>query len=116
MRQAFAQTNCAARAQIVERLASHYGESRQSIGLGANNQVMEVYASPETGTWTIVVTHPNGLSCLVASGRAYETLTETAGPAGELMYFTRILPGGSHRFDDFPSHLPEIRRWLAAVH
>lgn len=24
----------------------------------------------------------------------------------------RILPGGSHRFDDFPSHLPEIRRWI----
>ena len=74
--QAFAQPQCADRAQIVERLASHYGESRQSIGLGANNQVVEVFASIETGTWTILVTHPNGLSCLVASGQAYEALTE----------------------------------------
>lgn len=80
--QAFAQAQCAARAQIVERLASHYGESRRSIGLGANNQVVEVYASTETGTWTILVTHPNGLSCLVASGQAYEALTEAPVPGG----------------------------------
>jgi hypothetical protein len=82
--QAFAQSNCAARSQVVERLASHYGESRRSIGLGADNRVMEVFASTETGTWTIVVTHPNGLSCLVASGRAFETLSENGDPkAGE---------------------------------
>ena len=64
------------RNHVIERLAATYGETRQSIGLGANNQVIEVFASLKTGTWTITVTTPNGLTCLVASGQAYEALDE----------------------------------------
>ncbi len=79
---AFAQQrNCADRARVIERLATAYGESRQSIGLGANNSVIEVFASTDTGTWTITVTTPEGLTCLVASGQAFETLTEELKPA-----------------------------------
>lgn len=75
---AFAQNraNCAERDVVVTRLAEGYGESRQAIGLGSNNAVVEVFASDETGTWTITVTLPNGTTCLVASGQAYETLAE----------------------------------------
>ena len=68
--------NCAMRSHVIERLAAAYGETRQSIGLGANNQVVEVFASRETGTWTITVTNPNGLTCLIASGQAYEDVVE----------------------------------------
>lgn len=68
--------NCGPRDAVVERLAEGYGESRQSMGLGANNAVVEVFASEETGTWTITVTTPNGLTCLVASGQSFETLAE----------------------------------------
>ncbi|XDA97782.1 hypothetical protein AB1M95_16960 [Sulfitobacter sp. LCG007] len=68
--------NCAPREAVVDRLATGYGESRQSMGLGSNNAVVEVFASDETGTWTITVTTPNGLTCLVASGQSYETLAE----------------------------------------
>ena len=84
---AFAQQsrNCADRERVVERLSSAYGESRQSIGLGANNAVIEVFASLETGTWTITVTNTAGLTCLVASGQAFEAtpgeLLPTAGTA-----------------------------------
>lgn len=74
---ASAQQNCAPRAQVSERLAERYGETRQSIGLGANNAVVEVWASTETGTWTITVTMPNGITCLVASGQAFENLNES---------------------------------------
>jgi hypothetical protein len=70
--------NCAMRQHVIERLAAAYGETRQSIGLGANNQVVEVFASAETGTWTITVTTPNGLTCLVASGQAYEDVAKEA--------------------------------------
>ncbi|MEQ9261519.1 MAG: hypothetical protein RIG84_20715 [Roseovarius sp.] len=73
---ALAQQNCAPREMVVARLAERYGESRQSMGLGANNAVMEVFASEETGTWTITVTTVHGLTCLVASGQAYEGLAE----------------------------------------
>ncbi|MEP4198971.1 MAG: hypothetical protein ABJL99_25375 [Aliishimia sp.] len=68
--------NCAPRESVVERLAEKYGESRQSMGLGANNAVVEVFASSASGSWTITVTSPNGLTCLVASGQAFEELAE----------------------------------------
>jgi len=68
--------NCAPRQAVLDRLAVGYGETRQSVGLGANNQVVEVFASDATGTWTITVTLPDGLTCLVASGQAFEHLFE----------------------------------------
>ena len=75
--------NCAPRDVVVERLAEHYGETRQSFGLGGNNTVIEVFASTETGTWTITVTQANGVTCLVASGQSYEAVTEEAAKAGK---------------------------------
>ncbi len=81
---AFAQErkNCGARSALVDRLSSKYGESRQSIGMANKGRVIEVYASQVTGTWTITVTTPNGVMCLLASGQSYESLDEPAKPAG----------------------------------
>ena len=70
------QGTCGPRALIVERLATGYGESRQSIGLAPNNTVVETFASAETGSWTITVTNAAGMTCLVAAGQAYEYLAE----------------------------------------
>lgn len=70
---AFAQgASCATHDTVVKRLADGYGETRQSIGLAPNNSVVEVFASLETGTWTITVTNTSGITCLVASGQSYE--------------------------------------------
>ncbi len=70
---------CGARQAVVDRLANAYGETVQSMGLGSNNGIVEVYASPETGTWTITVTMPNGMTCLVASGQAFEDINTPQG-------------------------------------
>ncbi len=70
--------NCAGRDTVLTRLSETYGETRQSIAMAQNNQVVEVFASSETGTWTITVTMPNGLTCLVASGEAYERVAAIA--------------------------------------
>lgn len=68
--------NCADRDRIVERLATGYGETRQTVGIGSDNTLVEVFASLETGTWTIVVTRAGGPSCLVASGQAYQVMAD----------------------------------------
>ena len=68
--------NCAPRDKVLQRLAEKYGESRQSIGMGERGLVMETFASAESGSWTITVTTPAGLTCLVASGQSYEVLAE----------------------------------------
>lgn len=80
--QAIAQNNCAQRDKVVDRLASKYGESRQSVGLGANNTMIEVFASDETGTWTITATNARGITCLLASGQAFEALAEALPATG----------------------------------
>ncbi|MFQ5438641.1 MAG: hypothetical protein ACE5DK_07415 [Paracoccaceae bacterium] len=68
------QARCAERKVVVERLEQKYGETRRSLGIGRNNAVVEVFASDETRTWTILVSLPNGMSCLVASGESWEQL------------------------------------------
>lgn len=79
---ASAQQNCAPRAVVVDRLADAFGESRQAIGMARQGRVVEVFASLETGTWTITITLPSGVTCLVASGESYENLDEDLKPAG----------------------------------
>ncbi len=74
--------NCAPRPTVLERLADGYGETRQSIGLGAQGMVIEVFASRETGTWSITATMPNGMTCMVASGESFEALAEALPAKG----------------------------------
>ncbi len=68
--------NCAPREVVVQRLAEKYGESRQAIGIGQQGMVMETFASAESGSWTITVTMPTGMTCLMASGQSFEALAE----------------------------------------
>ena len=75
------ETGCAERGAIVERLARDYGESRQSIGLVGGRQVLEVFASEETGSWTILLTAPDGIACLVATGELFHRFDSV--PPGE---------------------------------
>ncbi|SFR40781.1 hypothetical protein [Litoreibacter janthinus] len=71
-----ARNMCAARDVVLEKLTQQYGETRRSMGLAANNGIVELHASGATGSWTITVTHPNGLTCLVAAGTSFETVDE----------------------------------------
>ena len=63
---------CAKRDKLVAELAKSHGETRQSVGLQRNNGVIETFANVETGSWTIIVSLPTGVSCLVAAGEAFQ--------------------------------------------
>lgn len=65
---------CAPYEQARAALADRYGEERQSYGVSQGNLV-EVYAS-DAGTWTILVTNAEGLSCIAASGAGYSETHE----------------------------------------
>ena len=81
------QTTCGLRATMVKRLAEKYFETQRSIGIASNNVVMEVFANTvsetSTGTWTIIVTTPQGLTCFVASGYGYEAVVEELPAKGD---------------------------------
>lgn len=74
---AFAAPNCAERAVVLNELATKYRETRRAVGLAANNTMMEMFASTDTGSWTLTVTSPDGTTCLVASGTGFEAVIET---------------------------------------
>ena len=67
---------CSDHDAMVRHLAEGWGESRQSMGLDAGNSMVELFVSPETGTWTMTVTRPGGPTCMIASGHAFEQLDE----------------------------------------
>lgn len=64
---------CGKRDEIVANLEAKYHESRRMVALSANNSVLEIFAA-EAGNWTIIVTPADGVSCLIASGEAFEEL------------------------------------------
>lgn len=68
---------CAPRAEIVGQLAAEYDEHRVGAGYGANT-VTEVFASP-AGTWTILITRPDGTFCAVAAGEGWMTEAPQTG-------------------------------------
>jgi hypothetical protein len=73
---AFAGANCAERSVVLNELASNYNESRRAMGMAGDAVMMEMFASTDTGTWTIIVTAPDGTTCLIASGNGYEAVAE----------------------------------------
>jgi hypothetical protein len=55
------------------------------MGLHQSDAVMEIYASEETGTWTILVTRPDGQACLIAAGRMWEAhMTPARAPGKDI--------------------------------
>ncbi len=68
-----AQTMCGQRGTDVASLEKTYSETPVSMGLASNGAVIEILASP-TGTFTIILTRPNGLSCVMAAGESWEDL------------------------------------------
>ena len=73
---------CAERTTIVERLAAEYGETRQAIGLASASQVVEIFASDETGSWTITVTRPDGTDLPDRGGPAFRGARRRADAGG----------------------------------
>lgn len=79
----FAAPQCGKRTLVLDQLGQKYGETRRGMGVAGNNTVMEMFASPTTGSWTIIVTMPDGMSCLVASGQGFETIAEELPASGD---------------------------------
>ena len=63
---------CAKRDQVIRKLEEKFGETLRSVGLHQTDGVVEIYSSEETGSWTILMTRPDGMSCLMASGQLWE--------------------------------------------
>ncbi len=70
---ASAQSICGERGDFIKHLGKRHQEAPTSMGLASNGKMVEVLTS-ETGTWTIIVTSPDGTACVVAAGEAWQSM------------------------------------------
>ena len=61
--------SCADRKGVVSKLSEKYKEDKKWVGMKDDEHVIELWASNETGTWTILVSDVKHKTCIVASGQ-----------------------------------------------
>lgn len=76
-----AQSKCGPREVFVAKLTDQYKETSKGVGLASPTQVVEFWVSEETGTFSVLLTYPNGMTCLIATGRNW---TDSAADSARL--------------------------------
>ena len=61
-------SQCAPRDMLVAELTAKYGELPSAGGLRSEQHMMEIWAAPDTGSWTALMTTAEGISCIMATG------------------------------------------------
>lgn len=59
---------------VVKALASTYAEAPRALGITADGAVLELFTTGDGETWTIMVTLPNGMSRVIATGEHWMVL------------------------------------------
>lgn len=73
-----AMSMCGDRNEVVGALASQFSETPMAVGQVDPNAVVEILVS-ESGSWTILATGTDGVSCIVSSGEGFESTTLVRG-------------------------------------
>lgn len=63
---------CSPRQDVLSQLSAKFREAPVAIGLANNGGLLEVLTAGKGETWTIIITMPNGVSCLVAAGEDWQ--------------------------------------------
>lgn len=58
---------CGTHESFADQLKTRYHEAFTAGGLQAGN-LFEIWSSAESGSWTVLLTRPDGVTCAVASG------------------------------------------------
>ena len=63
--------SCGDRNDLLTQLKDKFKEAPTGIGMTGQGSVVELMTS-ENGSWTLVLSFPNGRSCLMATGEGWE--------------------------------------------
>lgn len=69
---------CGEREQLVADLKQEYSEDPMAVGQVDDQAVVEILVS-ESGSWTILATGTDGVSCVVSAGEGFESTTLVRG-------------------------------------
>lgn len=75
---ALAQSQCDSRDKILATLAKKYSEAPVAVGLTSKGGLVEVLSTGDGNTWTIIMSTPDGKSCLVAAGEGWRDMDRVA--------------------------------------
>ena len=70
---------CNKRDIVLELLAKKYNEAPVAAGITNAGTLIEVLTTEKGETWSILVTKPNGISCLVSSGEGWMAVKSQYG-------------------------------------
>ena len=65
-------TACLDRSTMVDTLVHEYGEQLAEVREIKGKGLLEIHISPDAGTWTAVLTSPEGISCVLAVGEGLD--------------------------------------------
>jgi hypothetical protein len=66
---------CGPREALVAALTDHFDEKQESVGLSGNGLLTELFTST-SGSWTILLSSPQGSSCIIATGDSWQRTGE----------------------------------------
>ncbi len=72
------QMTCLDREMLIQRLETRYNESLNGAGMQGPKIILEIWSSEDSGSFTILVTKPDGKSCIIASGLNWHTFDSPA--------------------------------------
>jgi hypothetical protein len=75
---AVAQPQCDQRDSVLQVLQQKYKEMPVALGVTHNGGLVEVLTTGNGNTWSIIVTTPQGMSCLVAAGEGWKAMQQVA--------------------------------------
>jgi hypothetical protein len=63
---------CGQRDRLVDELERNFNERAMAVGQVNDNAVVELFVSEESGTWTIIATGTDGMSCILSAGQDWD--------------------------------------------
>lgn len=65
-------TACGPHTEVIKTLGDRFHETQSATALTSVGTLLEVLTSKDGSTWTIIVSRPDGLSCVVAAGQNWQ--------------------------------------------
>lgn len=65
---ASAMARCGERDHVIASLSDNHSERHIASGFQSSAGLMEIWASDSDNSWTILLTQPNGVTCIMAHG------------------------------------------------
>jgi hypothetical protein len=74
-------TACGPHTEVIKALGDKFHETQSATALTSAGTLLEVLTASDGSTWTIIVSRPDGLSCVVAAGQNWQDKVNQAATA-----------------------------------